>query len=444
MARLSGNTMKKTFGFILIVFISLLLVAGCTQQQTTEKELKIGVVASMTGSASTTGKDVWQSAQLAADEINAQGGVYVKDLNKTVLIRLYQGDDESTREGGQKAVSKLITQDNVDLLVGGFSSAIVSAHQSIVADNKVPYLITGASSPVVTQRTDVDTSYMFHHAPTTDDSGTQTTLFIDDSIRPAINARFGFPADRPLRLAVLYQDSPYGKGHQTTIKNTIANNSLKIDVVAEETFKMGESDYRTVLTSIKNTNPDVVYVVAFLNEQIPIETQARRDVGLNKIFIAIEPNDDPDFYSGVGTYGDYSIIQSRFSPYTVPKGPTEAAYHKFVNDFDKKYGGFPGMMGVATYEGVYIAAQAVENGGTLNKTGIRDALAEIQMPQMVENMKNQTISFSPDYRESKFDLTMEQLFWDGSVNETRPKIVWPANLKETSFVLPDWFEPGHA
>jgi branched-chain amino acid transport system substrate-binding protein len=60
----------------------------------------------------------------------------------------------------------------------------------------------------------------------------------------------------------------------------------------------------------------------------------------------------------------------------------------------------------------------------------------------VEAMKNQTISFSKDYRESKFDLTMEQLKWDASVNETRPKIVWPANLKQTDFELPEWFSPG--
>lgn len=438
--------MKRELAVISILLIVVVLIAGCTSQpsSSTKSELKIGVVASMTGPASTTGKDIWESAQLAADEINANGGVYVKELNTKIPIKLIQGDDESTREGGQKAISRMITQDNVDLLVGGFSSAVVSAHQSIVADNKVPYIITGASTPVITRRTDVDTSYMFHHAPTTDDSGGQTTLFINDTIRPAVNAKFGYAEDRPLRLAILYQDSPYGKGHQTAIKDTIAKNNLKIDVVSEEAFKMGESDFRTVLTSIKSADPDVVYVAAFLNEQIPIETQARRDVGLNKIFTAVEPNDDPDFYKGVGTYADFSIIQSRFSPYTVPKGPTEAASEKFVADFDNKFGGFPGMMGVATYEGIYMGAQAVGDAGTLNKTAIRDALGNLSMPQMVEAMTNQTISFSKDYRESKFDLTMEQLRWDPSVNETRPKIVWPANLKQTDFVIPDWFVPGKA
>lgn len=439
--------MKRTYLFLLIGMVVIgAFLAGCTQQASTApaQALKIGVVASLTGPSSTTGKDVWESAQLAADEINAKGGVYVKDLGKNVSIVLVQGDDESTREGGQKAVSKMIIQDNVDMLVGGFSSAVVSAHQSIVAEHNVPYIITGASTPVITRRTDVNTSYMFHHAPTTDDSGSQTTLFINNVIRPAINAKFGYPQDRPLKLAVLYQDSPYGKGHLDAIKNTIANNSLKIDLVSQETFKMGESDFRTALTSIKGSDPDVVYVAAFLNEQIPIETQAMRDVDLKKIFIAIEPNDDPDFYKGVGKYGDYSIIQSRFSPYTVPKGPTEAAYKKFVTDFDKKFGGFPGMMGVATYEGVYIGAKAVENAGTLNKTAVKNAIADLQMPQVVEAMQGQTISFSKDFRESKFDLTMEQLVWDPAVNETRPKIVAPANLKERDFVLPDWYVPGKA
>jgi branched-chain amino acid transport system substrate-binding protein len=439
--------MKHTYVFLLIGLVVIgAFLAGCTQQAPTApaQNIKIGVVASLTGPSSTTGKDVWESAQLAAEEINAKGGVYVKDFGKSVPIVLVQGDDESTREGGQKAVSRMITQDNVDMLVGGFSSAVVSAHQSIVAEHNVPYIITGASTPVITRRTDVNTSYMFHHAPTTDDSGSQTTLFIDKVIRPAINAKFGFPADRPLKLAILYQDSPYGKGHLEAVKNTIANNSLKINLVSQETFKMGESDFRTALTSIKSSDPDVVYVAAFLNEQIPIETQAMRDVGLKKIFIAIEPNDDPDFYKGVGKYGDYSIIQSRFSPYTVPKGPTEAAYNKFVTDFDKKFGGFPGMMGVATYEGVYIGAKAVENAGTLNKTAVKTAIANLQMPQLVEAMQGQTINFSKDFRESKFDLTMEQLVWDPAVNETRPKIVSPANLKETDFVLPDWYMPAKA
>jgi branched-chain amino acid transport system substrate-binding protein len=394
----------------------------------------------MTGSASTTGKDIWQSAVLAAEEINADGGVFIKDLGKKVPIEVILGDDESTREGGQKAVTRLITEDKVDLLVGGFSSAVVSSHQAIVNEHHVPYIVTGASSPIITQRTDMLTNTTFHYCPTTDDYGKQTTIFASEVIRPAINERFSFSDDRPLRMALIYQDSPYGKGVQTAVMNTIANENLPVTIIANETFKMGETDFRTLLTSVKATNPDVIYPAAFLNEQIPMVTQARRDVGINAIFLAVECNDDPDYYAGLGKYGEYSIIESRFSPYTIPAGPIANDTAQFKENFEKRWGGFPGMMGASTYEGVYVAAQAVENAGTRDKAAVTSALESLEMPQIIEVMENGVIQFTDQYREARFELYMEQLYWNETVNELRPVIVWPDHLKQGDFVLPDWFE----
>ncbi|MGB4234665.1 MAG: ABC transporter substrate-binding protein [Methanoregulaceae archaeon] len=433
--------MKQEFILLALLCIGIALFAGCTDQKAATEELKIGVVASMTGPASTTGKDMWQSAVLAADEINADGGVYVADLGKKVPIRLIQGDDESTREGGQKAVSRLITQDNVDILVGGFSSAVVSAHQSIVADHKVPYIIGGASSSAASRRTDLDTSTMFFHRPNTEDSAEVIMLFIDQVMRPAINERYGFSADRPLRLAIVYQDTSFGTGQRSSVHDHIKSHGLNVDVVFEESFKMGESDFRTALTSVKAANPDAVYTVTFLNELVPLVQQGRRDVGLDTIFYAIECNDDPDFYKGVGTYGEYMMIQSRFSPYTAPM-ETRNAHAAFVKNFEKRWGGFPGMMGVVTYEGVYTAAKAVENAGSIEKPAIRDALDELEIPEMIEVMKDGKIAFSKEFRESKFELYMAQLIWDQGAGETRPVIVWPDSMKEAGFIIPDWYKPG--
>ncbi|HOT02640.1 MAG TPA: ABC transporter substrate-binding protein [Methanolinea sp.] len=436
--------MKYSYLYVGLL-LALVLCAACTEQQPLSQEtVKIGVVASMTGPASTTGKDIWQSAVLAADEINSRGGVFVKDQNAKIPITLIQGDDESTREGGQKAVSRMITQDKVDILVGGFSSAVVSAHQSIVAEHGVPYIITGASTPTITQRTDIDTGTMFHYCPTTDDYGEQTTLFVDDVIRDAINVRFGYSDSRPLRLALLVQDSPYGKGVQKAVKDTIVKRNLNIVIVAEETFKMGETDFRTALTSIKAAQPDVVYPAAFLNEQIPMVTQARRDVGLNTIFLAVECNDDPDYYEGLGRYGEYSIIETRFSPYAIPRGDIADDMAAFRENFQKRWGSYPGMMGASTYEGVYIAARAVEEAGTREKEKVNAALDALSMPQMIEAMKGGVITFTDDFREAKFDLYMEQLIWNETSQELRPVIVWPDHMKEADFVLPAWYVPGPA
>jgi branched-chain amino acid transport system substrate-binding protein len=436
------------YAVLLIAFVTIgALIAGCTQQATPQAQsqqnaVRIGVIASLTGPASNVGTGMWQSAQLAAGEINAKGGIAMGPSGTKVPIQLIVGDDESTMAGGQTAVTKLITDDKVDLLVGGYSSGVTSAYEQTVAEYKVPFIVTGASSPIITHRTDIDTSYIFHFCPTTDDYGQYTTTFVDQVIRPAVNQNGSFPASRPFRLALLYQDTAFGKGVQAAVNNTITNNNLNIVLVSQQSFKMGESDFRTQLTAIKAANPDAVYLAAFPNEGAPAITQARRDIGLNTIFLSVENNDNAQFYKDLGQYGEGSIIESRFSPYTAPVGAVTAAQSAFKTSYNATFGTYPDMMGASTYEGVYIAANAVGNAGSTDKASVRQALVNLAMPQVIEAMKNQTISFTSDFREAKFDLWMEQLKYDPTIGETRPAIVWPDNLKVTGFVLPSWYTPG--
>ncbi|MFQ6051560.1 MAG: ABC transporter substrate-binding protein [Candidatus Hydrothermarchaeota archaeon] len=427
---------------IAALVITSVILSGCVAPTEVPGKIKIGIVAPLTGKASTTGDDMWNCAQLAAEEINKAGGVFVKEKNAKLQIELIPGDTESTVDGGVKAVTKLITEDKVDILVGGFSSAITLADQKIAIEHNVPFVITGASAPQVTRRTDLDTSYMFHHCPTTDDYPEETLLFVNEVIKPAIDKKFGFPKDRKLRLAVLYQDSGYGRGVKAGIEKAIEKHNLPIEIVASEAFKMGETDFRAPLTVIKAAKPDVVYPAGFLNEQAPIVIQGRKDVGLDTIYLSVECNDDPDYYKAVGKWGEYSIQESRFSPYTTPAGTIKDSVTKFKSNYRAKYGKEPSMMGASTYEGVYIAAKAIEIAGSLDKTKIREALTTLEVPQMVEAMQGGKIKFSPDYRETKFQLYMEQLFWNETLGECRPKIVWPDNLKEADFVLPEWYKPG--
>jgi branched-chain amino acid transport system substrate-binding protein len=90
--------MKFSVLFIASILIAAVLIAGCSQpaaQQpsTTQGVIKVGVIASLTGPASNVGTNMWQSAQVAADEINANGGVTLKDGSKG-QIKLIVGDDE--------------------------------------------------------------------------------------------------------------------------------------------------------------------------------------------------------------------------------------------------------------------------------------------------------------------------------------------------------------
>ncbi|MDD1681941.1 MAG: ABC transporter substrate-binding protein [Methanoregula sp.] len=444
--------MKYRVLIVAALIIAAALIAGCSQSQpaTTQQPsgtastgvVKVGVIASLTGPASNVGTNMWQSAQVAADKINADGGITLKDGSKAQL-KLIVGDDESTATGGNKAATKLITDDKVDILVGGYSSAVTSAYEQVIADNKIPFVVTGASSPIITHRTDgIDTSYVFHHCPTTDTYGEYTTMFIDQVIRPAVNKKLGAAESRPFRLALLYQDTGFGKGVQTAVNNTIINKKLNIQLVSQQSYKMGDTDFRTQLTAIKAANPDAVYLGAFPNEGAPAITQARRDIGLNTIFLNVENNDNAQFYKDLGQYGEGAIIESRFSPYTAPAGAVTDAQGGFKQAYFTKFGTYPDMMGASTYDGIYIAAKAIGNAGTTDKAAVKQALVDLKMPQVVHAMKDKTISFSPDFRESSFDLWMEQLAYNATLSETRPTIVWPDNLKTTEFVLPSWYVAG--
>lgn len=440
-----GLTRAQTIAIVALIIVIVVAVGAvyiATPPPTPPRDIRIGVVAPLTGGAATTGKDMWQAAVLAAEEINAKGGVYVDEYKAKLKIILFKGDTETSPEGGVKAVTKLIVEDKVDVLIGGFSSAITYADEKVAVDHGVPFVVSGASATVITRRTDIDTSYIFHHCPTTEDYPKETLIFVDEVVRPAINERFGFPEDRKLRLAIIYQDSKYGKGVYEGAKKAIEEHGLKIEIVYEATFKMGERDFRAQLTGAKAAKPDVVYPACFLDEQIPLVVQGRRDIGLNVIYLSVECNDDPDYYTGIGRWGEYSIQESRFSPYTFPKGLVGERARNFKDAFKEKWGVEPSMMGASTYDAVYIVAKAIEEAGSLDKVKIRDALATLEMEQISEPMKGGVISFTKGVRESAFELYMEQLFWDPEVGELRPKIVWPDHLKETDFVLPDWYEPG--
>ena len=424
-------------------------LTGPASPQAQASEVRVGVIASLTpGIYGNIGRMTSQGAQLAAAEINANGGI---NINGTMVpIKVIVADDESTQQGGQTAATQLITGDKVDILVGGYLPDVTLSYEPTVAEYKVPFIVTGSGMPIITHRTDIDTSYIFLHCPTTDTNAQYMMTFIDQMIRPAVNQKLNANADRPFRLALIYYDTGWGKSVQSAVIKTITNNNLNIKLVSQQSFEVGESDfstpvtadYSTLLTAIKATNPDAVYIVALPLESVALISQARKDIGLNTLFLLSDQNDDPRVYKEVGQYGEGAIIETWFSLFATPPVRSVTPKTRLKTTTMLSTGTHPEMMGVSTYEAVYIAAKAIENAGTTDKASVRQALVNLNMPQIIDAMKGGTISFSSDFRESQFDLWMMQLKFNSNIGQTRPNVVWPDNLKVTEFTLPAWYTPG--
>ena len=187
--------------------------------------------------------------------------------------------------------------------------------------------------------------------------------------------------------------------------------------------------------------PDAVFVVDNPDRTPVIVKQGLNEVGLNTVYIAVENNEDPMFYSLIGQSGTGQLLESKFSPYAGAYLPMVPVY---VANFQKAYNALPGMMGADTYDAFYIAKAAIENAGTVDKAAVRTAIEQINLNDMLIITQTGKIQFSTgiNYHEIDPVTFIEQLQWNATLNQCTPAIVWPASVPEVGtiqqaqFVLP--------
>jgi branched-chain amino acid transport system substrate-binding protein len=460
---------KKILGLLVIVIIVVAVAVAVWQMNPAPspeaRAIKIGLVACY---QKAEGQDMDRAARMAVDEINAAGGIYVSEWHTKVLIDLVIADTEDdTPTKAVSPVTRAVTQDNVDLLIGGYTSAGTLADQVVAIDNRIPYIITGASSSLVTRRgpqgnygglpaddtrritDEVGMSYMFHYCTTTSDYSKTVVNFFAESMKPLLDSEEGFDTSRKLRLALLYRDDAFGNGVMADSKSLIESNNLPIEVVAERAYPTTATSFQTDLTAIKAAKPDAVYVVDFIANTAEIIKEGQRDVGLDTVYIAVECCEDPQFYSLLGSYGTNQLLESKFAPYAGPPYYL-STIGTYVTNYQQKYNTIPGMMGADTYDAFYIAKDAIERAGTVDKAAVRDALEETAMDQSLIMTETGKIQFSTgtNYHEIAAVSFIEQLVWNATLSECRSVIIYPetapvvGTLKQADFVLPDDYEPG--
>jgi branched-chain amino acid transport system substrate-binding protein len=457
---------------IILVVVAIVVVAGVvaawqlTQVPSAEaRKIKIGLVA---GGQLAEGQDMDRAAKLAVKEINAAGGVYVSEWHTSVEIELViidTVDDSNSKSVGP--VTQAVEEEQVDLLIGGYTSSGTLANQKVAIDYRVPYIITGASSSLVTRRgpqgnygglaegnelriDDAEgMSYMFHYCTTTADYSATVVKFFAEEMKPLLESTYGFDASRNLRLAILYRNDAFGQGVVADSKAIIDAENLPIDVVIERSYPTTATNFQTDLTAIQEASPDAVYVVDFIANTAEIIREGQADVGLNTVYIAVECCEDPAFYTLLGEYGSEQLLESKFAPYAGPPYYLDSI-STYVTNYQAEYNTLPGMMGADTYDAFYIAVDAIERAGTVDKAAVKDAIESCAMDQQLIITETGKIQFSTgtDYHEIAPVTFVEQLVWNTDANECRSVIVYPATapgvgtLKQADFVLPASYEPG--
>ena len=243
-----------------IAAVVLLLVGGVVAQGHAGTPIKLGVVAPLSGPGTSYGLGIKQGAEMAVDEINKAGGVAGRQIQLVVV------DDASNPGQSVTAMQRLVSQEAVDLVIGGWGSSQVLANMEVSERAGVPYIVVGATNPKIT---------------TTKNKWTFRVIQTD-SIQAKEIATVGVQVLGLKRIAVLNDSNDYGVGNKDAFLE--AMEELKQKPVEIQAYNTADKDFTAQLTRIKAANPDGLAIFGTIPGAPAIMNQAR-DLGLTARFI---------------------------------------------------------------------------------------------------------------------------------------------------------------
>ncbi|MDQ2798698.1 MAG: ABC transporter substrate-binding protein [Armatimonadota bacterium] len=311
-----SSTSARLFGGL--VFALPLILSGCANKPnatggggTASNAIIIGEYGSMTGAQATFGSATDNGIQLAVSQINSSGGI---DGHKVQIGSTGKPeDDQGQPDGALTAVKKMITQDKAVAVLGEVASKNSIAAAPFCNSNKVPMISPSSTNPKVTQTG----PYIFR-------------VCFTDKWQGLVAARFAREVLKAKTVAVLYDTtSDYSKGLQGFFQEDFKK--LGGTVVNVSTYTSGDPDFRSALTTIKSTNPDLLFVPGYYTDIGPIARQAR-EVGIQVPLLGGDGWESPDLLKGAGgaLEGCYFVDHSALNE----KDPV---VKKFVEAFKTAY-----------------------------------------------------------------------------------------------------------
>jgi len=327
-----------------ITIASLLTALACSGGGAGDK-VKIGVFMSMTGDTANFGISSTNGIKMAADEVNAAGGINGKQIELDVQ------DDRSDPSEAATIVTKFVTQDSVHAILGEVASSRSIAAAPIAQNAKIPMLTPSSTNPEVTRKGD----YIFR------------SCFIDP-VQGAAIAQFAARTLNAKRAGIMVdRKNDYSTGLEKFISQTFTK--LGGQIVVTQSYQAGDQDFNAQLTSIKGANPEVIFVPGYYGDVALIAKQAR-DKGITVPFVGGDGWDAKQLYEIGGKAVVGSFFSNHYSPYD-----TDPAVQKFVTDYKARYNQIPDALAATAYDAAKIMFDAIKRANSLDGKAIRDALA---------------------------------------------------------------------
>ena len=346
-----GGSAPKSALFSTSAAMLALALAGPACAQSSEP-IKIAVIAEAQAVA---GSSIPQAAQLAADEINAAGGVNGRK------IEIVSYDDHSSAAEAVRAFQRAATEDHVNAVIASYISEVVLALEPWTGRLKTVMVTPGAASDVITQNITKDYNnlkYTFH--------GYSTSTSIADATCDA--AKDLLVNDLHMKTAVVMsEDAAWTTPLDAEYLNCLPKIGLK--VLDHIRVSPDTTDFTPIFNKIEGEKPDVMITgISHVGVQPTVQWK-QQEVPIAMFGVASQASNSSFWQDTNGSVE--GVLYQAFS------GPGVAVTPKtlpFVAAFNKRYGNNPSYCGYTAYDEVYYIADAIKRAGSTDPDKLVDAL----------------------------------------------------------------------
>jgi branched-chain amino acid transport system substrate-binding protein len=338
-------------GFVLILSLSFSAgLVACGLQPGQETEIRVGVIAPLSGDISNVGQSTTEAAQLAVQEVNDAGGLDVGGRKQKVVLVIEDNQDKA--EVAVSAAQKLINQENVVAIVGPQASRNAIPTANVAENAHIPMISPWSTNPETT----AGKQYVFRVA------------FVDP-FQGQVMARFAIEELGAQKAAVLYDvASAYNKGIAEIFKRVFEEAGGQ--VAAFESYTTGEQDFTAQLERIRGSGAEVLFLPNYYNE-VPLQAKQAHQMGIDIPLIG------SDSWGGLEPAGRQELEGAFFSTHYAPDIANQQA-QTFIEAYRQAYGRVPDDVAALTYDAFGILFQAIQSQGQADPESIRNGLSSIE------------------------------------------------------------------
>jgi branched-chain amino acid transport system substrate-binding protein len=352
--------MKRLFKGIVLGLIAVLVLSVNAWAFGRKTIVKVGINAPITGDIPKVGEGTKYAARMWLEDINKAGGIEVG--GKKYPVELVIEDNESKAESAVKASTKMITEDEVMIIIGPQSSKQAVPAGDVANNYETPMITPWSTNPDTTK----DRPFVFR--------GCFLDPFQGPVLANFITEEFGFT-----KAAVLYDvASDYPKGLAEFFKIAWEKIHGAGSVVAYESFTTKDADFSSQLSKIRESGAQVLFTPQYYNEVALIVQQAH-ELGWTGPIVGSDSWGSAETVTlcGKDCYGLF------FSSHYAAAG-AKGATKEFIDRYEKTYGYIPDDVAALTWDSLRLAQQAIENSGKVtgkikkDRKAVRNALAQIK------------------------------------------------------------------